>query len=152
VRQTRSGRHPGLHAVLGHAISSAGFVEICRHAYLLGRTPQNPRTPSSPVRGPHGRDLLPAPKHGGLQPNQSISTRVISTPHMSHRVPLGPPIWGYITRPRSTHSTTALLCVQGPRGIGAQCLGCTPLVSIAALGGEKFECRYLLVKPLGLGW
>jgi hypothetical protein len=19
-------------------------------------------------------------------------------------------------------------------------------------GGEKFECRYLLVKPLGLGW
>jgi hypothetical protein len=62
---------------------------------------------------------------------------------MSRRVPLGPPIWGYITRPHSTPSTTALLCVQGPGGIGAQCLGCTPLASIVVLGGREIRVPLL---------
>jgi hypothetical protein len=152
ARQTWCGRHPGLRAVLGHVVSSAGFVQICRHAYLLGRTPQNPRTPS-PVRGPHGRDLLPAPKHGGLQPNQSISTRAISTPRMSRRVPLEPPIWGYITRPRGTPSTTLSSVFKAlGDGILVPWLYSLVLHCRARGGGEKFECRYLLVKLLGLGW
>ena len=44
--------------IRGNAVTvTTGFVGICRH--LLGRTPQDPRTPS-PVRGSHGRSLLPA--------------------------------------------------------------------------------------------